>query len=445
MVKKQRYNLQQGLQELRAFIKGCAEGLKPAGSIHPSRMFFREGLGGLNLDREESIKYERILETLSPDEGSPRTISRASVEALIQECVLTSLDFSNKQAGLSLDQRIDASLKILRTKLESPLVDWEVWLPVARMKVSGAGFAFGKAFFCDKDHDLARQAQSKVRSIIKSGLKPGEEAGIAEFWPEEFSQFALCRIVVKAGDTTAAQELATVELETTASVLNFFASVVFPVDFLPLVCLPGELLSYEMWTLVLGDQPNPLCHSGASIERLKAALDLKKFQEHEPIAKSMDKASAMLRDEGETGYRERLLTAMKWAGKGATAVRREDAFLFYSIALEALLLGGSHDEQLSYRVRLRAAHLLGLNQAGRTRVRDLVNDLYGMRSKIVHTGKTQIPKADLSRLRIITQSAIIHLLSDDQFAGVATDKALEAWFEESLMRGPELTSPPRTL
>lgn len=261
-------------------------------------------------------------------------------------------------------------------------------------------------------------------------------------WPEEFSKLALCRIVIEAGDSTAARELASVELETTISVLNFFAAVVFPVDFLPMVCLPGELPPYKTQTLILGDLPKPSYESKGTTERLEAALDLNKFQEYEPIKKAMAKADAMLRNEGEAGYRERLLTAMKWAGKGAIAERREDVFLFYSIALEALLLGGARHEQLSFKLRLRAAHLLGLNQAGRTRVRDQVNWLYGMRSQIVHTGKAQIPKVDLSRLRMIIQSAIIHLLSDGQFDAIKTDKALEAWFEEALMRGPDSTTPP---
>lgn len=436
---KQQYNLQQGLEELRAFIKECAKPPNNAGSFQLTRMFYHEGLGRLQMNREQSIKYERVLEMLSPDEGSPRTISRASVELLIQECVLTSLDVSNNQGDQSLDQRIDASLKILRKKLESPLVDWEVWLPVARIKVGEAGFTFGNAFFCNKDHELARQAKGKVGSILETGKNVDVEAFMAEIWPEEFSQFTLCRIVVQAVDKTAARELAAVEWETTASVLNFLVSLVFPVDWLPLVCLPSELPSYETKMLVLGEQPTPTWRFSAKSESFEAALNLNAFLSNDQIKKAMGKANDMLRNESENEYCERLITAMKWAGKGAKANRREDAFLFYSIALEALLLGGKHYEQLSYRLRLRAAHLLGDNQTERIYKRNQVNDLYKLRSRIVHTGKLQIPRADLDALRRLTKKAILRLLKDPQFDAINTEEALEAWFEDALMCGPDLT------
>lgn len=437
-MKKQRYNLKQGLQELRAFLKELAENAKREMSFQPARMFASVNLGGVVMDHKESRQYERILQKLSPDDGVPRHMSRATVDSLLQECILTAL---NDQHGHPLEQRIEAATGTLREKLKAPIVEWEVWQPVEGLKVGQDGFQFGKAFFCSRSHELAREARNRVIGTIESRRNSSSGAFTELFWPKQFDDLTLCRIPISACDKNAAKELAAFELDATLAVLNFFASVVFPVEYLPLVSLPGEFPTRKTDALVLGSESISVGSAASSSNRVPVPLDINTLREEEVLCKAMDKASALLRDEGEEEYRDRLVTAMKWAGKGATINRREDAFLFYSIALEALLLGGKHDEQLSYRLRLRAAHLLGSSVASRTFVRDKVNDLYTMRSKIVHTGNMQIPGVDLKQLRRLTCDAIIHLLTDSRFNAISTGRALDDWFEHALIGGPDFDSP----
>jgi len=116
---KQQHNLDSGLRAVRALIKRWAQNQRPAKSFTPSMMFSKEGFGSLTLDREEANKFEEALSMLSPDEGLPRATSRATVDALIREAVLTSLDILKKQKGTSLDDRIDVALQNLRTKLRA--------------------------------------------------------------------------------------------------------------------------------------------------------------------------------------------------------------------------------------------------------------------------------------------------------------------------------------
>jgi len=111
--------------------------------------------------------------------------------------------------------------------------------------------------------------------------------------------------------------------------------------------------------------------------------------------------------------------------------------MFYTIPLEALLLGQQHNEQLAYRLRLRAAHLLGLKSSARSRIRDRVKQLYGLRSKIVHCGRTEISQTDLDELRIIVQSCIIRLLSGPIFNKFSGDAEIEAWFEDRIISGTD--------
>jgi hypothetical protein len=438
---KQRYDLDGGLGAVRDMITRCAQNLKPVGSFTPAKMFQRQNLGGLLLDREEAIKFEQALSTLSPDEGQPRSISRATVNALIEEAILVALDIHQKQPGTNLEDRTRSAIQVLREKLQAPIVDWEVWRTVDRLKVPAEGYSLGKILFCDANHDAAQKAHATLIEILKSHPTPLPSSSLSDYWPDEFSKQTLCRISVKAGDDTAARQLADGELQTTISVLNFFASLVFPTDLLPVVCISKSLPSYSVVELALTESPKLYFSAYDSEHRSSLPFDLKKFDRDAPVKEALNKVCALLRDEGEIEFRDRLLTAVKWAGKGASTETRENSFLFYAIALETLLLGGKHHEQLAYKLRLRAAHLLGRNPDGRARTRDRVNHLYEMRSKMAHSGKMQVPEADLSLLRIITQSCIIHLLSADKFKDITTDKALEQWFENAVISGAD-ESPP---
>lgn len=80
-----------------------------------------------------------------------------------------------------------------------------------------------------------------------------------------------------------------------------------------------------------------------------------------------ERASQILAKEKRTEMEDRILAAMRWAGRATVTEMRdkdkkgtflvaEQAFLLYAIALESLLL--KKDTELSYRLSLRGAHLL---------------------------------------------------------------------------------------
>jgi len=90
-----------------------------------------------------------------------------------------------------------------------------------------------------------------------------------------------------------------------------------------------------------------------------------------------------------------------WAPSGTTYTPQGIAFVRYSDALEngpsekrianavmgleSLLLGGAGEHsELSYRLGMRAAKLLGFCGCNPTRIRDVLRDAYGVRSTFVH-------------------------------------------------------------
>jgi Apea-like HEPN len=77
-----------------------------------------------------------------------------------------------------------------------------------------------------------------------------------------------------------------------------------------------------------------------------------------------------------------------------------DRAIDLGIALEALLLHDySGHTELSYRLRLRGALLLGGDLAARRSTKKLLNDIYGIRGKAVHTGTISERQQDLDRFK----------------------------------------------
>jgi hypothetical protein len=101
-----------------------------------------------------------------------------------------------------------------------------------------------------------------------------------------------------------------------------------------------------------------------------------------------------------------------------SAMRRRnsvDAAIDLGITLESLFLNDDEGE-ITFRLRLRAARLLGQNDTERARVFNLVNDLYTVRSAAVHSGRLPIKKKIQKHLEATYGAQPIPKLLEEGFA-----------------------------
>jgi hypothetical protein len=112
-----------------------------------------------------------------------------------------------------------------------------------------------------------------------------------------------------------------------------------------------------------------------SLEKLEQTPSL------HPFVKKVDR---LLKVNPQRDLGRVLLTAVQWVGRGSVETRREEAFLLLSIALESIVLPVT-DTELSYRLRVRTAHLLGRTIGERTRISKEIRELYRMDSPTVVT------------------------------------------------------------
>ena len=430
---KEKYNLKEGLNDLRKLIPRWAQtDDSPPPPPHLSRMFYQAELGGLTLSREEAAEYERVLQKLTLDDETKLVHTRAEVDKLLSTAVLKALDILGKEPSTTLQERIDREVDALKTELTSAPVEWDVWRDIEGLIIPAEGFQFGNVFFCHRQHAEALAAKKSVETRINS-YKPN----IAKWHRDELkcfertdSNWVLCRVKVKAAGGESARHLAKIELDAAIPILNFFASFMPLTDSFPYAFLRETSDGKVVTDIALTDGTRwnwQMTHL-----RIVAGLNVNDFQKKDVMWKSVQRISAML-IAPKNNFNERLLAGIKWAGKGASARNKEEAFLFYAIALEALILGPRNRQQLSYQLRLRVGQLLGPDKTRKIKWRDLTRHLYELRNAIAHSGKNDIASIDLQDLRFIVQSCIEIILCHVEFANISTEETLDKWFEDSLM------------
>lgn len=396
----------------------------------PNEFWRSSSEGEFYLNEEQGEVFFYLLETFAPDNGSPSQISRGVIDEMLSACIINALNFVDN-ASEPFDDYLARRIAEFKRMLNSRLSDWEIVGCLERIKVPAEGFAFGKVLFCNHSHPAIK---FYLQSAQKTKESRTSKSAVETALPNPIDHYTFFKIFVNAGDGEAARQMAEVELELTLDAFNFFASFFYLRDRLPALC---DHHKHERKDAVFTRKKDS---NGFSIHYANTFFhddfDPSLIFRDNDVSSAFRKVDELLRCP-RNSWGERLISAIRWAGKGSITRTRENAFIFYAIALEGLLLGTEHKEQLAYKLRLRAAHLIGLKNSSRSNVRDRVSKLYSIRSKIVHCGSNKLAQSDLEDLRGLTQSCIIRLMSDPAFGSFSKEGDVENWFEERMMYGPE--------
>jgi hypothetical protein len=112
--------------------------------------------------------------------------------------------------------------------------------------------------------------------------------------------------------------------------------------------------------------------------------------------------------------------------------KREESYLLFAIALETAALPIS-DTELTYRMGRRVAALLSRNRQRRSELRSQVGHLYAIRSRVAHSGFSEVSEHDLSTLRLVTKRTLLQLLHVPRVWTMTADE-YDAWLESLIER-----------
>jgi hypothetical protein len=393
-------------------------------------LFIRhEGIGSLQLDYEESSRYHKCLDNLVRITVKNDDLSRRSVEKALQEAILKAICTETK--SISLDVRIRKVLDELRENLSRKSITYSCYVPVHGLKTEKLPSSIGQiefAVFDDFQADKFRSAISKHTVQKEVKLKSFEKYINTDLKDKVFGI-----ISVEAKDFEAAQILARKNLRIVLDILNYFSDMV-PNHPSAWVYLPGDLKSHPFQALILNMEDEASYNFPST--RIPPFMELAISRITEADTKfsiGFTFINNLLKKKNRNKFEETVITAIQWAGRAVVTKRREESFLLYAIALESIILADNPDTELSYRLRIRIAHMLEEDFDSRQEIIKTVRDLYVLRSKLVHDGKYEITDLELRSIRAITRGCIIRICLDPIFQAMISPQDLAAWFDKQVL------------
>jgi Apea-like HEPN len=400
------------------------------------RLFFDAELGGLELSREDNVRYQEALEAIWRLVQRHGHISRSAIEGRVQRAILLATD----PARTSKDEysvRRDRAVAEVGLILHAPPVVWEVVFTVHGI---GAGLPLtvaGIEFALVDEQTLARW-QARVGAVVlasPAGQSTNEASlkFVAEHLKNDFGGRVVALVSVDAVDQGAAQQRASRKLRLTLDVLNFYADIFHNPGLHTRAFLPGEVGQViEPILLMQAGQKSFALHSEVRgpIEPLSLANLVGEHAQKLGVPRILALLDRPRRNEIE----EQLVAAFQWAGRATVEPRSELAFMLYVIALDTLLSGGKGESgAAAFRLRLRCAHLLGGTITQRQEILKNISELYAARSKLVHSGFATLTPAEQGLARNYAKGAIIRFLTEEPFASFTSRAQCDSWFDSQLL------------
>jgi Apea-like HEPN len=451
MDKQNRSRFDSALVRLRQLIQQISTDHQP-----DALPFFQKGVrtyiiqhpeyGSLVLVGEHGDNYfQSVLDLYNAANAKSEHISFNLVESATQVAILKALNVVNKQPTEEFLNRLDAALTELKENLSKQPIIWSVQLEVTGLYGGGLPRTVGDTEFYVMDQHKMSVLQSQAATILHwTGVpelsadrfrKPLSEQVVPELLGKIFANAR-----IPASDPDAAKALGFNRLRLTADVTNFFARILGLSD--TQVGLPWDAQFHHVHSLTLAENARHVMLSH-SFHGPFAPLDLAVIAERADHI-GFARASALLAKTNLNSIESRLLSALRWAGRGWVEDRREEAFLLFVVALESLLLDNQNKEQLRYRFAVRGAHLLGTSLEENKKLSKQLKSFYDLRSAIVHSGSVEVSDSDRDTVRFVASRAIYKVLATKPFADMTAEEELDNWFESEIL-GPNnsVTPPPK--
>jgi hypothetical protein len=392
--------------------------------------FERQGLGGLYLNYEDFLRYHQCLRELATSSVKDDDLSLKTVEEAFQEALLKALCSNNCSTPENL--RIDEILEILKQKLTAKRIPYRCFIPVYGIKEEGLPFSTGQVEFAVFDDSLIDQFKGIVaKHTIQKDFKWED---LKENINRSFYRKICSLVTVEAKDYKAAQVIAIRKLRIVLDILNFFSALT-PFNSNAWACLLGDLEPCLFETIILneddGSSYNTPSERIGPFQKLEISQIIESNRSNDT---GFDYIIGLLRKSNLNKFEQALITAIQWAGRAVVSNRREEAFLLYAIALESIILVDNPNTELSYRLRIRIAHLIARKPEKRSEVANTVKELYNLRSKLVHDGKYEITDVEIQLMKSISINCIKRLCIDPLFQKISSPDMFSKWLEDQILR-----------
>ncbi|MGA2964958.1 MAG: hypothetical protein ABSD64_02020 [Terriglobales bacterium] len=397
--------------------------------------FWTQDLGGLMLTDDDAKEYRQCVGAIHAQaSGKTEHISRSAIESFIQGAILRALDPLATDTEKDFEKRLDSALGHLTEELKAEPSIWETHLPVQGLATDKLPSTFGRCEFYFGDEPFLNELMERIGRVVLPDVGEGAAQVGKRFIRERIQKLVRGQTWVftlaNAVDGRAARLIARKRVRQTVDILNFYANLGGRPPCQVLLAedpRPGILNTFLFSENPPAFEP-PSERVGPIVAFSFASPDLEQA--------GLERMSEMLKKQPPSEFEDRVISAFQWAGKASVEPRKEEAFLLFAISLESLLMERQDKAEITETLSLRAAHVIAAPQSRLTVYQDM-KKLYGIRSKIVHSGSVDVGDDQLSEIRYYARLALLTMLCAPQFSGITNDKELTEWFRARLLDTPQ--------
>jgi hypothetical protein len=415
------------------FLTRFASDLTPSAGgedIAEHQFIARQGEGSITLDNEDRRELASVINQLLKRYSCHDQLSRREVERIIHQAMFETADIREKRGG-TIEDRAAVATKNAKASLSRTPEHHDWWLPVRGLDHSSLPHDFGGFGLTVLDDNV----EAEFRKLAHERRDAADLHGLDNVFKYARKSPGWGREVIKTSvtaiDLEAGAELATRQATQVVDVLNYFA------DLIPnhhgRAYLPGWAAQERTVSLGLtagGGVTSPHKRVGPL-----TGLSLTVLRQTEFLQGGIEAAETLL-DVSRTRseFDQTTVAALSWAGRATMARGLEEAFLLHAIALESLLLPETNPQELGYRLGLRAAFFLAEDSQSRRMIQQKIKKLYGVRSKIVHSGSYRVSMSEYQEMRVVAKRCIYRALVTETLRAELNNIQAGQWFEDQITR-----------
>ena len=279
---------------------------------------------------------------------------------------------------------------------------------------SNLALQLGKSKLMRLDSDECKQLLNEVTEHINNSKSMSEAS--KEGWLKHIgASFSVedaqtCSVTtVRAADSDHAESLGEAESQRFLSTLALFQYLVDKTPYNALINktnsagpkpLPTSVFTTKErleWSLQPPQQPQyAFKFDNLALEKMREA--------------GWDILVAIWRNDKPNELELRLKRAACWLGEAIADSDPVSAFLRFTIGLEILLVRKDETETITGALSERLAFILSNDSAKRRKIWEKTKELYGKRSRIVHSGNSEVDPGDLRQIRHFALICFMKLL-----------------------------------
>ena len=376
-------------------------------------------------------KFRSVRNKLLQEFSKEEDLSESALDSALKTAVFECVDIP-KQRDKDLDVRLDNALEKLQKFLNRPPERYECYIEVGGLDISSLRGSFGDIRFVSFNKYQLEKLRKTIR--MKHAGDLSEKLEFIDIGLRPLLNHLLAVVKVNARDNRAAKTLAERKLRTHMECLNFFSGIISRDSTLFLakdpysdstrgfsIAASGSINIFDIFT-----------ETAVNPSRSTAGFSLKELRQSPDsmVRRAARHLGTLLKKENRNKVEEVTLRAVYWGGRATAEQTREESFLFFTVALECLVLPNRNNLELSYRLSQRVAQLLGRNTRERRNLMERTKKLYVIRSKIVHSGHYEVNEEEYAEIYNITKSTILKLLASQHVRGFSQLDDFENWLKE---------------